>query len=390
MNKNKTLWKVTVAMYEHGADGQERRVRKEITLGPTATMSKREAIRAARPIIDQANATAFNPTTKQKNTTFEQFADVWERDYLPTYKPSTRPSMRGHAKKLKQFFGPKEIRSIGAADVQRFVTTLTTEEYEPKTIRNFWITLRLILSAAVNQGYVDNVVHKPKLPRVFRKQARRFTTEEVGRILAAADADDNALALYWTAAETGMRLGELAGIRTGAFANGPNHDSYLQVSETVWNGRVGTPKTPSALRIIHVSAQLRDLLGSLSSAWAPFRPGIANDRKRKLQPLLNQLGIQKAGFHAFRHFNASLMDSLRIPLKVRQERLGHASTGMLTLDVYTHSDTEDHIEAARLIGNAIELAMRSVSLTTEQQKGPAGSVQQAQSNQLENGCGGQI
>jgi hypothetical protein len=50
-------------------------------------------------------------------------------------------------------------------------------------------------------------------------------------------------------------------------------------------------------------------------------------RKWKMQRLLGYLEIQKAGFHAFRHFNASLLDSLRVPLKTIQERLLHALSG---------------------------------------------------------------
>jgi hypothetical protein len=53
-----------------------------------------------------------------------------------------------------------------------------------------------------------------------------------------------------------------------------------------------------------------------------------------LHPLLNSLGIPMAGFHAFRHFNVSLLDALRVPLKTIQERIGHALTGSFTLDVY--------------------------------------------------------
>jgi hypothetical protein len=117
-------------------------------------------------------------------------------------------------------------------------------------------------------------------------------------------------------------------------------------------------------------------------------------RKYHLQPLLKKLGINPGGFHAFRHFNASLMDRLRIPLKTRQVRLGHASTGSLTLDVYTHDEWEENEAAAQQISGAIEYANwkleNSVSLTTVQQKGPADGAQQALTTQQENGCGGQI
>lgn len=81
-------------------------------------------------------------------------------------------------------------------------------------------------------------------------------------------------------------------------------------------------------------------------------------RKRKLCPLLNSLAIQQAGFQAFRHFNVSLLDTLRVPLKVIQERVGHALTGSFTLDVYGHAlDWKENVEAVRLAGNAIEEAV---------------------------------
>src|SRR5258708_1600919 len=46
--------------------------------------------------------------------------------------------------------------------------------------------------------------------------------------------------------------------------------------------------------------------------------------KRKQHPLLDSLGIERRGLHAFRHANGSLTDRLQAPLKTRQERLGHA------------------------------------------------------------------
>ncbi len=67
--------------------------------------------------------------------------------------------------------------------------------------------------------------------------------------------------------------------------------------------------------------------------------------KRKLYPLLDSLGIQRGGLHAFRHTNSTLMDRLGVPLKVRQQRLGHSDVS-LTLDVYTHIQSEDDIRFA--------------------------------------------
>ena len=42
-----------------------------------------------------------------------------------------------------------------------------------------------------------------------------------------------------------------------------------------------------------------------------------------LHPILERLGIARAGLHAFRHGNATIMDGLNAPMRVRQDRLGH-------------------------------------------------------------------
>jgi hypothetical protein len=95
-------------------------------------------------------------------------------------------------------------------------------------------------------------------------------------------------------------------------------------------------------------------------------------RRRKMQKLLASLGIEPTGFHAFRHVNVSLLDSLCVPLKVIQERVGHALTGSFTLDVYGHGDWNGNVKAAYLAGDtlaqAVVKAENSDSLTTVQQK----------------------
>ena len=93
--------------------------------------------------------------------------------------------------------------------------------------------------------------------------------------------------------------------------------------------------------------------------------------RRKLHPLLKSLGIPRAGSHAFRHFNVSLMDALRVPLKTIQERIGHALTGSFTLDVYGGKPEWDrNLEAARLAGAEVEKAVQQVSAKRQEQYKP--------------------
>ena len=59
--------------------------------------------------------------------------------------------------------------------------------------------------------------------------------------------------------------------------------------------------------------------------------------KRQLKLLLQKLGL-KGGLHAFRHGNATAQDCLHTPMKVRQERLGHAEP--VSTMGYTHLVSE--------------------------------------------------
>jgi integrase len=386
-NKARTVWLGMYSEYVLDSNGAERRMRHQVVLGPIrkpdgTQMSKREAQRMLQPYVDRANSSLATPARERRGATFDAFAQIWERDYLSLSKPSTQATMRGHIKRLKAAFGRKDMRQITPGDLQRVISAMVADEYEPKTIRNLWATVRLVWDAALAQNYVDRVLPKPRLPRVSRKVPRYFRLEDVAKIIAHSQGEQRAF--FWLAAETGLRAGELAGLRIGDV-----EPDRISVGQAVWHGRIQAPKTNNALRTVALSHQLGALLREQierqkekgreflfsSSTGTPWDASLF--RRRKLKPLLRSLEIREGGFHAFRHFNASLLSSLRVPLKAIQERLGHASAGSLTLDVYTHSEWEENAEAAQLAGERIEKAVNSVSLTAIQQKGLADENQQA-------------
>jgi len=264
---------------------------------------------------------------------------------------------------LKAEFGTKEMRTIDAGDVQRLISRLTREGREPKTIRNMWGTISLIWQAALAQKFVDSTLPKPKLPKAVRKRPRFFRLGDVGKIIASVTESERCM--YWLLAETGIRAGELAGLRIQDVAL----DS-ITIEQSVWGGKEQAPKTQNSVRKIAISSQLAELLwkqiGLQKALGHSFvftvstgRPLDINvERSRRLAPLLDKLEIPKAGYHAFRHFNVSLMDSLRAPLKTIQERIGHALTGSFTLDVYGHTlDWNANGDAAKGLGNEIAKAV---------------------------------
>jgi integrase len=368
------------AEYVLDSNGVEKRNRKQVVLGSVrkpdgGDMTKREAQRLLQPYVDRVNSSLSAPSREYKSATFEAFSLIWVRDYLSLSKPSTQATMRGQVRRLATAFGKKVIRQIDAGDLQRIIAAMEAEGLEPKTIRNLWVTVRLIWDAALAQRYVDNLLPKPKLPRLAKKKPRYFLLEGVAQIIARSAGELRVF--YWLAAESGLRAGELCALRLQDVES-----DRLTVNQSVWHGRIqDTPKTDNGVRTLALSPELGALIWeqterqlekghTLLFCTQSGRPWDACLLvKRKLHPLLEACKIQRAGLHAFRHFNASILSSLRVPLKTIQERLGHASTGLLTLDVYTHSEWKHNEEAAQQAGEAIQKAVNYVSLTAIQEKG---------------------
>jgi integrase len=375
LNKTKTQWLGMFAEYVLDPHGVEKRLRKQVVLCPVkiggTVTRKREAQKLLQPCLDRVNSSLSAPARERKNATFEGFADIWERDYLALSKRSTQSGTRSYLKRLKAAFGKKDMRTIDAGDIQRLISALDSEGLAPKTIRNLWGTVSLIWNAALAQKYVDAMLPKPKLPRKPRKKPRFFTLAEASKIIAASQ--DEHRVFYWLAAETGLRAGELAGLKLTAIDG-----ERLTVNQSVWQGKEQAPKTDNAVRTLGLSPQLVTLLWEQIarqkakeheflfsvSTGGPWDMNVY--RSRKMHKLLTSLGIQQAGFHAFRHFNVSLLDALRVPLKTIQERIGHAFTGSFTLDVYGgQPEWNENLDAARKAGSAIAQAVLKAETEAE-------------------------
>jgi integrase len=380
-NKPKTMWLGEYSEYVLNAHGVEKRIRKQVALSPVkrdgVTIGKREAQRLLQPHLDKVNSSIASPARERKSITFEAFAEIWKRDYLSQCKPSTISACKSQVKRLTTEFGKRDMRSIDAGDIQRMIASRMAQRenpWTPKTVRNVWGTINQIWQAALAQKYIDALLPKPKLPRRPRVKARFFRLQDVANIIAASEGEQRLF--YWLAAETGLRAGEIAGLKLSDIEG-----ESLTVSRTIWNLKDQSPKTENANRTLALSPQLISLIWEqiarqaakeheylfTSANGTPWDMNV--HRRRKLHPLLKSLEIPRAGFHAFRHFNVSLMDAIRVPLKTIQERIGHALTGSFTLDVYGGKpEWGRNLEAARLAGAEIEKAVQQAITKRQEQQ----------------------
>src|SRR6476646_5614909 len=85
--------------------------------------------------------------------------------------------------------------------------------------------------------------------------------------------------------------------------------------------------------------------GCLTGVCSPRRLVVKPQRQ---QPAAERGGLGRVTWHQFRHIHSSLLNDLRVPVKIAQEQLGHTSIAT-TLNIYTHLVDASHraaIEAA--------------------------------------------
>ena len=75
--------------------------------------------------------------------------------------------------------------------------------------------------------------------------------------------------------------------------------------------------------------------------------------ERSARPDLQDAGDCGEGMESFRHCSATLMDPAGVPMKVRQERLGHAPGTPETMVRYAHTVSDDARLAARAVGSLL-------------------------------------
>jgi integrase len=359
-------------------EGQLFRNRKYELLGTkTQFATRRLALRELESRISSINDPGYRPRTV---ASFKEFAERWMSTVMIQHKPSTRSTMQSQIRKyLVPAFGNFQLRDVEAEGVQRFIAGL---DLSPKTVRNIFITLQLMWKSAKAWGYVShNALDGVVLPKPRRSRRVFYSVDETRRILGAAQ--DPHRTFYWLAAETGMRAGELCGLRVEDI---DLNRGLVKIAQSAWHGKLQDPKSENAVRTFAISSRLREHLRNFLTKWKPneehlvfaTRTGTPWDAnllvKRKLRPLLQSLGIKGGGLHGFRHANASFMDGLASPMKVRQLRLGH-SDSRLTMDVYTHMASADDERIAEQLGDLLDAVGQKQAFEAKNAKGPA--LQQA-------------
>ncbi len=226
----------------------------------------------------------------------------------------------------------------------------------PKTIRNIHGALHAALKDAVRWGYVArNVAAAADLPKGMLPEMHVWSPEQLRAFLDHVRSD-RLYAAWLLLATTGMRRGEVAGLRwvdvdLDAGRLSPRRPRVVVNYEVV----VSEPKTAKGRRSLaldpatvaalreHRVRQLEERLAvgprwrdsGLVFTWPDGRPLHPERFSRWFEQHARAAGLPKIRLHDVRHSYATAALAAGIPAKVVSERLGHANIA-ITMDTYSH------------------------------------------------------
>jgi integrase len=326
-------------------DGSIVRKKRAQVLGIVGQITEKQARRQLETILSRVNDPGYQP---ECSGTFQALAQEWSEQAFPEMKPSTVLNMSGHLRNhLLPFFGLQQVREITTRDIDRFFFKLSVSK---KTKKNIFSTLKLILKQGRAWGNVrENVWESAKKIGKSKTEVRAYTDAEVESILSRSTGANRLF--YWLAVETGMRAGELCGLR---ICDVDPFKKLVHVRQAVWRGKVQTPKTENAIRNIPIPVEIVDAIrahiaGRTSGFVFTTKNGTPWNADLVLKRhLRKKLGVVDGHLHMFRHTFATRQLHAGVSVSVVSKLLGHGSIST-TLNIYAHVLAEhlEHFEQHR-------------------------------------------
>lgn len=367
ITKRGDSWTAIVDLPPDPATGKRRQ--KRVT-----ARTKREVELQVAELIHKAE-TGFTDAGK---VTVREFFDHWLESVRPTLRPATVRRYRDLARlHIVGIVGNLKLGKLLAADVQRLYANRLAAGLSPTSVRHIHGLLHRALSDAVRWGLLTrNVTEAVDPPRRSTPEARTWNASEVATVLTVA-ASDELEALWRLALMTGMRRGELLGLR---WTDVDLDAGSLSIRRTLSRGESsrlesGEPKTASGRRRIALPASVVESLRRHRLRQVEYRLAVGpayedrelvftNDTGGPLHPntlahrfrtLIAASNVPVIRFHDLRHTCATLLLGQGVHPKVVQERLGHADIAM-TMNLYSHVTADMQRNAADMLDAAITLA----------------------------------
>lgn len=338
--------------------------------------TKREAADALADVISDTNRGLYvRPTTG----TVADYMQNWLEGRRIDLRPS---AFYGYekvvTKRIIPGLGQKRLTDLDAATIEGWYAHLVTAggrggaPLSPKTVANTAGILSVALGDAVRLKLLrHNPATDARLPRRERREMLAWTEAEAQAFLRAV-ADHRLHPMWRLVLATGLRRGELCGLRWRDVDLDAGTLEVVETRTVAAEVVVGAPKTKAGSRVIALDAgtvavmhtwrrvQATERLAA-GSAWTDHGlvfvdelgcPPHPETVTRWWNEALEATGSRRIRLHDARHTAATMALRAGVPLKVVTQRLGHADVAV-TMRVYQHVTAQDDRVAADALGRAL-------------------------------------
>jgi integrase len=338
----------------YGPDGRRmmRKVGPARTPGARDGLTKAEAEERFRKLRESSrqSAAGARATIADAGEELKRRLDV--RGRKKSHRLTVASDLRNH---IVPFFEELELSRIEPRDIERYIAA-KLRTHAPKTVRNHLNTMHSLFEIGQRLGWcASNPVKLADRPVIKQIETRiKFLDQgELEQLLAvpyAADAWGRIEpTLYLTAAMTGLRQGELLGLR---WRDVDLSARKVRVVSPYVRGEFADPKSEGSGRSAPLAARVASALGELRLASAYCQdsklvfchPESGNplDRSklsRRFNRAITRARVRPVTFHELRHTFGTRMAAAGVPLRMLQHWMGHADAK--TTQVYAHYQPSD-------------------------------------------------
>ncbi len=301
---------------------------------------------------------------EQSESTLREYAEGWygrKVNIKPATKTSYRDILDNH---LLPHFGEWRLVNIKREDIQDFVKSKVAQgRLSSKTLNNILVVFHQILDEArVDKLIAENPFFKINRPKREKVEQDYLRTHEIPLLLENCEPKTHGF--FHTAIFTGMRRGELLGLKWGDI---DWLNAKVHVHRSYWKGRLQTPKSPYSNRKIDMGPHLVQVLKEhrLMQNQTRLKAGpdwVDNDLvfctdtggfldgdnlyHRDFKRVLKRAGLRHMRIHDLRHTYAAIQIAAGHSPKYIQKQMGHSSI-TVTMDLYGHLMEEVYEGAAK-------------------------------------------
>jgi integrase len=366
--KRNPVWELQFWTDVIKTDGKIGRTRESVILGPCATMTRRQALKAAEEHLRPLNLGKITPYS---SISLREFVEKYFiPNFFPTLKPSTQQRYRRTLKNhLLPAFGDSRLCEIGTLEIQQFVLQKLANGLSWECADHFRNLISKIFTIAKKWNFFagDNPATGVELPEKQPVREKHvLLPNQIPLLLAELKEPIRTMVLLGTL--TGLRIGEILGLR---WKDVDFDTSEIRVEQAYYRGLIGSPKTKGSRRTLPIPEPLaaalmrrrglalpqnEDELVFQTRNRTPFSD--TNLLRKKLKPAGRKMGIPWLSWHTLRRTHATLLQHAGATLREAQAQLGHTKMST-TLEIYTVSIPQAQRRAvenlSRMVTNGDEL-----------------------------------